>query len=87
MTGNTQCDLYPCHALLPLEPELDTQTHSDEHNKYENSDSDLSQSSEEPGCLEAFEEIIEVSELERFSVYLMDAQKAALESEKTKGKF
>ena len=74
---------------LPLEPELmehlDLQTHLDEHDEQGSSDSDSSQS-EEPGCLEAFEEIVEESELEKFSAYLMDAQKAALELEKTKGK-
>lgn len=74
----------------PLEPELmehsDMQTHSDKHNEHRNSDSDSSQSSEVSRCLDAFEEIVEESELERFSAYLMDAQKAALELEKTKGK-
>jgi hypothetical protein len=37
-------------------------------------DSDSSQSTEE-GCLEAFEEIVEQSELEKFSTFLRDAQR------------
>jgi hypothetical protein len=49
----------------------DTQTHLDEPG---DSDSDLSQSLEEPGCLDAFEEITEQSELERFGAFLRDAQ-------------
>ena len=36
------------------------------------------------GCLNAFEEITEQSELERFGTFLRDAQTAALELEKTK---